>query len=213
VYYDQSKLQTLLDLLQLADSALPIGAGAHSFGLETLAEEGCLCADTAESFFRDYLAEAGVLDASFVRRAWRGENAWRLSDEFCARRLARESREASVKIGRRFSQLVNALVDGIAIPDDLVYPVAFGLAGAHLEIPEDDIVLAYLRQSLAGLISVCQRLLPIGQIAASRMLWNLKPSICAAARASENREVGCFTPLPELASMRHGLLETRLFIS
>jgi urease accessory protein len=213
MYYDQSKLHTLLDLLQLADSALPIGAGAHSFGLETLAEEGCLCAGAAEQFFRDYLAEAGVLDASFVRRAWRREDAGGLSDEFCARRPARESRDAALKLGRRFSQLVNTLVNRTAIPGDLAYPVAFGLAGAHLEIPEDEIVLAYLRQSLAGLISVCQRLMPLGQVAASQMIWNLKPSICAAALASENREVGCFTPLPELASMRHGSLETRLFIS
>jgi len=207
------KLNTLLDLLQLADSALPIGAGAHSFGLETLVEEGGLCSETAESFFRDYISEAGLLDASFVRRAWRGEDARQLSDEFCARRLARESREASLKMGRRFSQLVNALVSGTMMPDHAVYPVAFAVAGAHLEIREDDIVLAYLRQSLAGLISVCQRLMPIGQVAASRMIWNLKPSICAAALASKNREVGCFTPLPELASMRHGSLETRLFIS
>jgi urease accessory protein UreF len=181
--------------------------------LETLAEEGCLCSDTAESFFRDYLSEAGVLDASFVRRAWRGEDARRLSNEFCARRLARESREAALKIGRRFSQLVNAMVSGAVIPDGLAYPVAFGMAGSHLEISEDDIVLGYLRQSLAGLISVCQRLMPIGQVAASQIMWNLKPSICAAALASGNREVGCFTPLPELASMRHGSLETRLFIS
>jgi len=213
MYYYQLKLHTLLDLLQVADSALPIGAGAHSFGLETLVEENCIGFDTTESFFQDYLAEAGVLDASFVRRAWRGEDSRRLSDEFCARRLARESREATLKLGRRFSQLINALVSGTVIPDNLAYPIAFGVAGAHLEIPENEIALAYLRQSLAGLISVCQRLMPIGQVAASRLLWNMKPAICAAALASENREVACFTPLLESASMRHGSLETRLFIS
>lgn len=208
-----SNLDVLLDLLHVADSALPIGAAAHSFGLETLTEEGYLRADTAESFFRDYLAEAGVLDASFVRQAWRGRDAQVLSDEYCARKPARESREAALKIGRRFSQLVNALTGREVLSDRVVFPVAFGAAGAHLGIAENDLVLAYLRQSTAGLISACQRLLPVGQVAASVMLWNLKPFLCAAARASENGEVGCFTALPELASMRHGSLETRLFIS
>ena len=178
-----------------------------------LAEEGCLCAETAEAFFRDYLAEAGVLEASFVRRAWRGEDARLLDDEFCARRVARESREAAQKLGRRFSQLMRALWGADAVADSFSYPIAFGMAGARLGIEEQAIVAAYLRQSIAGLISACQRLMPLGQVGASCMIWNLKPAIAAAARASENREVGCFTPLPEVASMRHGSLETRLFIS
>jgi urease accessory protein len=178
-----------------------------------LAEEGCLCAETAESFFRDYLAEAGVLEASFVRRAWRGENPQLLNDEFCARRVARESREAALKLGRRFSQLMGVLSGTAAVPDPLSYPIAFGVAGAQLGIAEEAIAAAYLRQSVAGLVSACQRLMPLGQVAASCLIWNLKPAIAAAVLASENREVGCFTPLPEVASMRHGSLETRLFIS
>jgi urease accessory protein len=211
--YDESKLHALLDLLQLADSALPIGAAAHSFGLEMLAEERLLRAETALSFFREYLSEAGLLEAAFVRRAWRGENPQLLNDEFSARRVARESREAALKLGRRFSQLLNALVGDAVLADHLSYPIAFGLAGAHLGIAEEAITAAYLRQSLAGLISACQRLMPLGQVAASGIIWNLKSAIAAAVLASENREVGCFNPLPEVASMRHGSLETRLFIS
>ncbi len=202
----------LLYLLQLADSALPVGAMAHSFGLETLVEEGIISPTNLESFLCDYLQEAGVLEVTFLRRAWRGENLKALSIEFSARRLTRESREASLKIGRRFAELLNALTDS-DLPPGLHYPIAFGAAAAAINIAEESAALAYLQQSLAGLISACQRLMPLGQLAASRILWNLKPAITEAVFNSQQLEASCFTPLPELGSMRHTFLETRLFIS
>src|SRR5260370_42636655 len=57
-----------LQLLQLADSALPVGAAAHSFGLETLVAEEWLSVETLETFLHDYLSEAGTLECSFCLR-------------------------------------------------------------------------------------------------------------------------------------------------
>jgi urease accessory protein len=202
----------LLELLQLADSALPVGGAAHSFGLETLVEEGVLSVQNLQRFFCDYITDAGRLEAVFVRRACRGENCVSLSEEFNARRPARESREALLKIGRRFIELFHEMT-GSRLSANVSYPIAFGAAGAVLRIPEEPVALAYLQQSIKGLVSACQRLMPLGQVAASQLLWNLRRPIAEATASSESLECFCFSPLPEMGSMRHPGIETRLFIS
>ncbi len=205
----------LLALLQMADSALPIGSAAHSYGLETITEDGVLTPQNLEQFLRDYLEEAGLLEAVFVRRAW-ARGSWRdLNDELSARKLARESRQASLTLGRRFAELVNSWLGAPAVEAGLHYSIAFGAACAFLDIADKRAVPAYLHQSVTTMVSSCQRLLPLGQTAAAGIVWNLKGAIGRAADTalSLDEEVRCLSPMLELSSMRHGMLETRLFIS
>ena len=225
-------------LLQLSDTALPIGALNHSFGLETLTAEESLSADGLQSFLHDYLHEVSALEIHFCGAAYRlGVEAsdrlptqrWLdLNTNLSAFKLARESRNASATLGRRFLRLVNGLAHSPILltaldaaqekGTDVHHCAAFGLAGAALGIEEDVTLLAYSHQSLANLISACQRLLPVGQMQATRMLWELKPVLVElVTRARENDfdadQAACFAPLVEVGSMRHPSLQTRLFVS
>ena len=81
---------------------------------------------------------------------------------------------------------------------------------------EDRAVRAFLHQSVASLVSACQRLLPLGQSEATRILWNLKPAIVEVAARSAAYTIDdacCFIPLPDWGAMEHPALTTRLFIS
>ncbi len=204
--------------MQLADSALPVGSAAHSFGLEMLVAEEMLAADSLPSFLRGYLHETGILEAAFClaahRRAGAGWTA--LNQQLSARKPAQETRAASLTLGRRFLQLFLALEGGQDPGGEAHYATAFGYASRLLGVGEELAAACYLQQTMNAMVSACQRLMPLGQQNAARLLWEIKPAVLDAAQASCTADVesaAAFTPLVEIASMRHVDLGTRLFIS
>jgi urease accessory protein len=225
-----------LRLLHLADGALPIGGLAHSFGLESLVSRELLGVSDLPEFLCGFLEEAGMVEAVFCREAFglaqidHGEfcaDRWvELNDRLSALKPSRESRAGSASLGKNFLTAAAALGDFAVLREALEaskragsavhHSLAFGLAGGVLGFAQDRAVLAYLHQSIAGLVSACQRLLPFGQSAATKILWNLKPAILEAANRSMTcavDDVCCFTPLLDWGAMEHPALQTRLFIS
>lgn len=239
-----------LRLLHLADSALPIGGLAHSFGLETLTSSGILGAADLPSFLRGYLEEAGLVEAVFCREAY-GLASWNeqklpverwiaLNGWLTARKSARELCAGSAALGLNFLQAVVALGDFPVLHEALLvaakthdgnrlqpppnddhlamihHSTAFGLASGVLRFEVDRAVLAFLHQLVASLVSASQRLMPLGQAAATRILWNLKPTVIQTAQRSATCSLDdaySFTPLLDWGGMEHPALSTRLFVS
>lgn len=221
----------ILQMLQLADSSLPVGSAAHSSGFETMVVDGDIgtdvqdCARSLAWFLDDLLCESLLLDAVFCReahtRALREAAVDDLNRQLSALRMARESREASLTMGSRFARLAAALdsrpaLSNLASARELHYSVAFGYTLGLLAVDPDLAVEAFLHQNVLNTISAAQRLLPLGQMHASRIAWDLKPAILKTviqSRSESISTISSFTHLPELASMRHPVLPTRLFIS
>jgi urease accessory protein len=224
-----------LRLLHLADSALPIGGLAHSFGLESLVSQELLGVSDLPEFLGGFLEEAGMVEAVFCREAFRlardhgklcSERWVELNDRLAALKPARESRSGSASLGKNFLTAAAALGDFAVLREALEaskrsgsavhHSLAFGLTSSALGFAEDRAVLAYLHQSIAGLVSACQRLLPLGQSAATKILWNIKPVILETANRSAAcaiDDVCCFMPLLDWGAMEHPALQTRLFVS
>lgn len=210
----------LLRLLHLADSALPVGAAAHSFGVEMLVANASLDVPRLGEFLRSYIEESAAFEAWFVQAGQRigvmpDATAWRaLNAQLSAFKSARESRVASLTMGRRLVQLLTSLESVVVPAGDAHYSVAFGFVAGVLGLSAHDAALAYVRQSVAGIVSCAQRLLPFGQLAAQQMLWSLETAMAsAAASGSDGAPPACFAPMLDAGSMQHARLDGRLFIS
>lgn len=227
-------MDRFLSLLQFADGLFPAGAYAHSFGLETCVQSGEVRdASGVEAFLRSYLeASAGPTEAVALlcaQRAASKENlaaCIALDETLDAMKAAKELRDASRQMGRQTLRVAtnfpsHPLLEefGRAVAGEITpghHPVVFGMIGGILRWDALDMTGAYLYSMSAALVGAALRLLPLGQLAGQRILWNVRPLIGRLAQDAQHKtqdDIWSFAPAVEIASMRHELLEARLFRS
>jgi urease accessory protein len=226
-------LAPLIALLQFADGLFPSGGFAHSFGLETYAQDGVVRdAGGLREFVSTHLeGSAGPADAVAAALAARAgaaadlEACVELDQRLDAMKTVPEFRAASRQMGRQTARAAAALGDpfarqlATAIDDELtpahhavVFGAVTGRAGASPEIA----AAAYLHSTAALLVGAGLRLFPIGQLDGQRVLASMRETIArlaSRAAAAGVDDMWSFTPGLEIAGIRHATLEGRLFRS
>jgi urease accessory protein len=224
----------LLQLFQIHDSAFPIGSYTQSYGMETYIQEDKIrtkedLIDFCTSFLFNNLVRS---DAILIQEAYAAalkQDMDRLLEleQLCgAMKLAKESREASVNLGRQFIRTVSPLgtdeflaewkerIDAKSIKGH--YAVLYGIYSATTGVSVHHAVMMYLYASVNGLVQNAVRAVPFGQNTGVQAINELIQPVTEAAELVStltiedisNNALGI-----ELASMKHEYLFSRLFIS
>ena len=223
-----------LRLLQLGDSALPVGGYTHSWGLETaLARRIVHDPATLERWTRTWLRESlgpleGVVAAAACRAARDGRwdeiaQANLLVDaSLCPATLRSASREMGVQILQLAAtwewsrERVAEMEAGSDRETVWHYCVAFGTLAAIAEATAAEALGAYLNQAVLGMIATGVRGIPIGHTHAQQIRAYLHGDLEVLTRSVADRELqsaGAGSPYYEVLCHEQPRLYTRLFRS
>ena len=226
--------QAWLALAQLTDSGAPIGGYAHSHGMEGLAQlgflgDGSALRQTLEALLHHSLATAdlaGVVHGHRAAAAGDLGTLVALGTLFSAQKLAREARASSLGLGKRLLANAANLTDSPLLASyraleragrcDAHHCLAFGAVAQALGVAEEAAALGFGYTVLAGAVSAGQRLGVLGQNEAQQLLRGLWPDLASAvgtARRIGMADIRSFSPVLEIAMMRHERAYSRLFSS
>jgi urease accessory protein len=221
----------LTRLLQLASPALPVGAYSYSQGLEWAIESGDVT-DTAaaQRWIEDHLAlviarfEGPVYAASFA--AWQREDAadlLRLNAEFVASRESAEPRAETLQVGFSYAAWCREVVPlsafqraTLASIDRPCGPVLASLAAAASGLAVRDGLTGYVFGFAENQVMVLAKALPMGQIAAQKLLFAVGEAVVLAVDSAldlAEADWSSAAPWLTIAQMKHETQYSRLFRS
>jgi urease accessory protein len=210
----------LLRLLQLFDSQFPIGAFAHSGGIETYAARGAGLTELRQILLGQIALGWGRSELGAAHLAWRApdvETLTALSLNVDAIKVVPVVRDASVRLGRRTLDLLQRLYPDAAVrvtPSH--HAVVIGAAGRRLGLEAGNLLLAYGQSLAIGTLTAAVRCMPVSPAQAQQLLVESHAPLAAAVeRALTDPEGSLFpsTPALDIRSHQQAFLQTRLFQS
>jgi urease accessory protein len=205
----------LTDLLLLADGRAPVGAYAHSFGLESAVDAGDVHdVATLSSFLDVRLATAGEVEAAFAAAVGARLSALpagarivdvlaEADEELAARIPPAPLRAASRELGRHLLRLaVRAWpsTELVALrgarPEGWLQPVALGVVAARTGCPPLETATLSAYGLASGIASAGIRLLGLDPIEVTATLARLGDAIDAVAVGAAGRATLPFAALP-----------------
>ncbi len=214
----------LLRVLQVFDSQFPVGAFAHSGGVETYASLGGGVAELREILEGQIALGWGRSELAAAHLAWRAGHATDadsplsvLARHVDALKVVPAVRHASLGLGRRTLDLLRRLYPDAAVDvDPPHHAVVIGAAGRRLGIGVHELLAAYGQSLAMGTLTAALRCMPVGPAQAQTLLVEAHGALArAVARAIAEPEEALFTCTPALDIRSHeqAFLRTRLFQS
>ena len=217
--------RNLLRLLTWLSPSFPVGAFSYSHGLEWAVEaEEVRDRASLLAWAEDIVTSgAGRNDLVLLAEAWQAATAQDSMRLSAAAELAvalSPSVERALETeaqGEAFRQAVGtAWPEATCDLQGVPYPIAVGVAAAGCSVALMPALTAYLQALAANLVSAGLRLIPLGQSDGVRIVAALEAPILAQAEWAANSsldDLGGFSMIADIASMRHETQYTRLFRS
>lgn len=219
----------LLRLLQITNTALPVGAYSYSEGLESLVEAKVIYDQKTMKHWLEQELRYGAIriEAAIMLRGYRVTEVGDLealeywNNWVKAARETAELREQSWQMGHALRRLWENLEPQLSrefnsLSQGASFAIAFGIISAHWEIDPSAAILGYLHSWATNLISASIRLIPLGQTTGQQLLSKLHNPIIEASREilalTDDDLSSCGWGLA-LASMAHEIQYSRIFRS
>lgn len=221
------ELTGITRLLHLSDSAAPVGAYAHSFGMEGMCQLGIindtkslerfLKRDVAASLLNVELPLTKLAHSAATGEDW--QHVHTLDALSIATRPTQQLREATTRIGKHQWQLYQK-TGGDKVDIHFEHhqsPVVLGTIYALENVPLQHGLISLTYQTYSCLVQAALKLLPLGPSTAQQLLMDsvrtLTSQFDSFLYTTTEDNIGFFNPLWDIGASKHETASARLFIS